>query len=147
MKTADDAMKLHEQGFNCAQSVVANYAEELGLEPMQATRISECFGGGICGNERLCGAVSGALMCAGLQFGRTVGGDTASRQKARDVGNEILQAFLQKHGTCECHVMLDREAGTRLGPDPTRSHAPFAAHCEGVIRDACALVEKLVLAR
>lgn len=147
MNYGDRCMAFHAQGFNCAQSVLAAFAEELGLSAEQATRVSECFGGGVCGNERLCGAVSGALMCAGLRFGRIEGKDIEARKRARDVGNEILSAFIERHGSCECHVMLDREAGTQLGPDPTRSHAPFAAHCEGVIRDAGALVEKLVLSR
>ena len=43
------AETLFREGYNCAQSVVLAYAEEMGLEMKTAARLSSGFGGGVGG--------------------------------------------------------------------------------------------------
>ena len=43
------AEALFREGYNCAQSVVLAYAEEMGLEMKTAARLSSGFGGGVGG--------------------------------------------------------------------------------------------------
>ena len=47
--------------YNCAQSVLMPFAEELGLTPEQANAISAHFGSGMRVGAT-CGAATGALM-------------------------------------------------------------------------------------
>ena len=70
MSKGEQAKQNYENGFNCAQSVFAVFAEEYGLKKEQAFMIATCFGGGM----RLaatCGALTGAMMALGLAKGCT----------------------------------------------------------------------------
>ena len=63
MRTLDErlqmASELHEQGFNCCQSVLAAFADRLGLDEQTYRKLGSGFGGG-AGRGELCGAVTGA---------------------------------------------------------------------------------------
>lgn len=63
------AEALFREGYNCAQSVVLAYAEEMGLEMKTAARLSSGFGGGVGGLRGVCGAVSGMAMVYGMLCG------------------------------------------------------------------------------
>ena len=47
------AEALFREGYNCAQSVVLAYAEEMGLEMKAAARLSSGFGGGVGGGVKV----------------------------------------------------------------------------------------------
>ena len=46
-KYRETAMELFSSGYNCAQSVVLTFAEELGLDRATADAMSAPFGGGM----------------------------------------------------------------------------------------------------
>ena len=50
-------------GYNCAQSVLFSFCEELGLDADTALKIACGFGAGMGRKGEVCGAVSGALWC------------------------------------------------------------------------------------
>ncbi len=57
----------HGSGYNCAQAVACAFAEEIGVEESTLYKICEGFGGGLgCGLGQ-CGALSGAVVLAGLK--------------------------------------------------------------------------------
>ena len=65
MEIREEATKLHESGFNCAQSVLCACGKYTGLDDKTALALSAGFGGGArCGE--ICGALSGAIMVLGL---------------------------------------------------------------------------------
>ena len=66
------ALELHSKGFNCAQAVSIPFCEELGVDPSVISRAAEGFGGGMGGFSLTCGALSGAVMVAGLKLARSV---------------------------------------------------------------------------
>ena len=55
----EKAVNLHKNGYNCAQSIVCAFAQELGADYETAFRLSEGFGGGI-----------GVGGCKGLHCGK-----------------------------------------------------------------------------
>ena len=66
-------------GYNCAQSVLLAFAEDLGLDGDFALRLSSSFGGGMGRLREVCGAVSAILMAAGLVYGYTAPGDDGAK--------------------------------------------------------------------
>ena len=65
MSIQESAIAYHDQGYNCAQSVLAALQEETGLDENTAKRIAAGFGGGVrCGE--ICGSITGAVMAFGL---------------------------------------------------------------------------------
>ena len=65
MSIQESAIAYHDQGYNCAQSVLAALQEETGLDENIAKRVAAGFGGGVrCGE--ICGSITGAVMAFGL---------------------------------------------------------------------------------
>ena len=57
------------KGYNCAQSVVLAFHEELGLDEETAARMASAFGGGMGRLREVCGTVSGMFLVLGLLKG------------------------------------------------------------------------------
>ena len=69
MTRKEKAIELHDKGFNCAQAVACAFAEETGIPEETLFAACEGFGLGMGGMAATCGAVSGAVMLAGLKNG------------------------------------------------------------------------------
>ncbi len=66
---AERAAELFQKGYNCSQSVIGAYAEELGVPEETALRMAAGFGGGIGRCGEACGALTGGVMVVGLRTG------------------------------------------------------------------------------
>ena len=65
-KYSEKAMNYFSEGYNCAQSVVLTFADEVGMDKKTALMLSSSFGGGMGRLREVCGAVSGMFIIAGL---------------------------------------------------------------------------------
>ena len=80
--------------YNCAQSMLIPFAEEIGITQGQANAIALDFGAGMgCG--RTCGALTGALMAMG---------GLGLPQEKRE---ELTAWFLAQHGCIDCDGLLN----------------------------------------
>lgn len=90
---SDLAEQFFRQGYNCSQSVLAAWCEDLGLDLTTALKISSGFGGGIGRMREVCGALSGAIMVLGLKYGNTEG----SNPKAKGENYKLVQEFTSRY--------------------------------------------------
>lgn len=67
MDKKDLAVQFKHSGFNCAQAVIAAYAEELGLDLETARALGAGFGAGMGTMGATCGALCGAQTVLGLK--------------------------------------------------------------------------------
>lgn len=104
MGAKEKATVLHENGFNCAQSVLGALGSYTGLDEQTALSIAGGFGGGVSCGE-ICGAVSGAVMALGLVHPCS---DPASRQIVRKKAAEFTRVFRGNFGCIRC-VDLKRD--------------------------------------
>ena len=110
--------------YNCAQSVLIPFAEDMGITREQANALSAHFGGGMgCGS--VCGAITGALMA--------MGGLGVPEEKRL----ELLEQFNAAHGSVNCADLVNGlEKGT-----PERK-----CLCDGLVAEClyfvCKLTEK-----
>lgn len=80
--------------YNCAQSVLIPFAEEIGMSRQQAQGLSAHFGGGMgCGS--VCGAVTGALMA--------MGGLNMPPERHM----ELLEQIRQEYGSYNCADLVE----------------------------------------
>ncbi len=83
--------------YNCAQSVLIPFAEDMGITREQANALALNFGGGMgCGS--VCGAVTGALMA--------LGGLGLPQEKRL----ELLRQFTNENGSIDCASLLKASA-------------------------------------
>ena len=69
MDHAKRAQELFFEGYNCAQAVFCAFAQDMGLEPEAAARLSSSFGGGLGRLREVCGALTGAELALGMLRG------------------------------------------------------------------------------
>lgn len=94
------------QGYGCAQSVVAAFADMYGLDEVTAKRIAAGFGGGVGRMRMMCGAVSGIVMLTGLDCGQTEGADRDGKSACYKVVQELLGKSREQNGSLICAEIL-----------------------------------------
>jgi C_GCAxxG_C_C family probable redox protein len=105
MDKFEQAMHLHNSGFNCCQSVFAAFSDEINLDQKTALRIATSFGGGIRVGS-VCGAVTGALMVLGMQKGHDSFNDLEEKQRANEITIDFIERYRRSVGHIECKEIL-----------------------------------------
>ena len=95
------AVKYHNSGFNCAQSVLCACGEYTKLDEKTALAVSAGFGGGLRSGE-VCGAICGAVMALGLAHPFTDSTDTAAKDKIAVLAKGCVAAGKEKFGCISC---------------------------------------------
>jgi C_GCAxxG_C_C family probable redox protein len=108
------ALEYHSKGFNCAQSVALPFCEELGVDPTVISRAAEGFGGGMGGFELTCGALSGAIMVAGLKLADGNLEEPKSKKNTYSVAKFIGNEFEKQCGSTLCPVIKGLRGGEML---------------------------------
>jgi C_GCAxxG_C_C family probable redox protein len=139
--TADTAAAQFDRGFNCAQSVLNAFAEQIGLDASQALKLASIFGAGMARRGEVCGAVTGALMALGL----AQGSDTPEgKDKSYQLGQDFLTRFENKHGSILCRELINCDISTMEGIERARSLGVFTSVCPLLIRTATEITQELL---
>ena len=93
-----EAARLHEVGYNCAQSVVCAMAPAIDLDADGAFVLAEGFGAGMGGMTETCGAVSGAVMALS-QVESTGRDQIGSKAKTYKLSRELSARFASTNGS------------------------------------------------
>lgn len=98
------AVTYFHKGYNCCQSVVAAFHQDLGLTETFALRISSGFGAGIGRMREVCGAFNGLTMVISLKYADAANPDDKS--KIYGIIQELAEQF--KANNTE-HSLICRE--------------------------------------
>ena len=125
------ALAYFHLGYNCAQSVFAAFAEDLGLSKELALRLSAGFGAGVGRMRGMCGAFSGLTMVAGYCKGN-LSGEAEDKEVVFSLVRELAGAFTAEFGTLTCRELLHLEEGVQESARPNeRTRAYYDARpCE-----------------
>lgn len=126
------AISLHDQKYNCAQSVACAFAEDLGIDKQTLFKVCEGFGLGMGCMNGTCGAISGAVALLGMKNSDGNLTDPATKVSTYQLSKELLEKFQQKNSSTICKELKGIGTGTVL-----RS-------CPGCIEDAVELVEEIL---
>ncbi|MEX5285710.1 C-GCAxxG-C-C family protein [Selenomonas sputigena] len=108
--------------YNCAQSLLVPFAPEIGIEKDAANDIGSFLGGGMM-HGSACGTLSAALIILGK----------AGMEK--DTAENLLQEFLNAHGTTDCKALLSLAATKGISRKE---------NCDGLVYDMCQKLDKLL---
>lgn len=129
------------QGFNCAQAVLAAFAESLGLEETTALKLASPFGGGMARRGEVCGAVTGALMALGLT-GRA--GAPEEKERAYALAQTFLRRFEERRGALRCRDLLGYDIGLPDERQAARDQGLFENVCPALVREAAEIVNSML---
>jgi C_GCAxxG_C_C family probable redox protein len=140
-QSAGIAAEHFDQGFNCAQSVLAAFTSHLGLSESQALKLASPFGGGIARRGQVCGAVSGALLVLGLARGS----DTpAGKEAAYQMAQEFLKCFEDRHASILCRDLLGCDISTPEDFQRARQQGLFSTTCPQFVLDGVDIVQSML---
>lgn len=131
MNKKEQAVELHGKGYNCAQSVVCPFCEDLGIDVQTAFKLSEAFGGGM-------GTFSD--LRRSIRHGQVIGMKQSdgnldkpkSKSQSYKLMKEATNKFLEMNQSTICREIKGMDGGEVL-----RS-------CNGCIEDAVAILEELL---
>ena len=108
------AIALHDKKFNCCQAVACAFAEEVAIDEATLFKIGEGFGLGMGCMEGTCGALSGAIVLAGLKNSDGNIDDPTTKAATYKLSKELLQKFVEKTGSSVCKELKGVETGKVL---------------------------------
>lgn len=126
------SMEFHKKGYNCCQAVACAFCDKTGIDEETMFRLTEGFGLGMGGMKGTCGAVSGAVVLAGLKNSTGNLEKPDSKGATYKLSKQIVNEFIEKNQSIVCKEIKGVETGEVL-----RS-------CNGCIKDAVILAGKIL---
>jgi C_GCAxxG_C_C family probable redox protein len=127
---AQTANNLHERGFNCSQAIFTTFAPQYGLSDEMALKLASPFGGGFARQGEVCGALVGALMVLGLQYGNLT---PEGKDDTYHTAQSFIDQFRKSHGAIRCSELIGYDLSTPEGLKAAREHNVFASICPNLI--------------
>jgi C_GCAxxG_C_C family probable redox protein len=133
------AEALHREGFSCSQAVLMAFAPGLGMDERQAALVASAFGGGMARHGWTCGALTGALMVAGLHAGHATAPDAAAKDDVIARGQALVARFDERHGATECRQLVGANMLDPAERQAASDRGVFKTLCPELVRTAAAL--------
>ena len=142
MSPAELANLNHESGFNCAQSVLAVFAEDYGMPLKLALKLASPFGGGMR-MAATCGALTGALMVLGLACGYSEF-DEELKDKSDQLTRELLRRWQKEIGPTDCKVILGYDVSDPDQRELATQAGVYDLHCPRCIGKAAEILAQML---
>ena len=130
--------------YNCAQSVLYAYSDEVNIDKSTALKIAWGFGAGLGRKQEICGAITGGIMVIGLKYGTSETDRLAANEKIYSKTRDLMNKFRIKHGTCNCLELLDGcNLMTENGQKYFKEKDLKNKICKGCVHDAVQILEEI----
>lgn len=129
---AKKALENRKKGYNCAQAVACAYSDKANIDEETVFKMSEGFGSGMGGMKYTCGAISAAVMLAGLKSSSGDLNNPNTKAKTYKLSKEIAKRFEEKNGSAICSEL--KGIGTNK----------VLRSCEGCISDVAQIIDEIV---
>jgi C_GCAxxG_C_C family probable redox protein len=143
MERSEQAKDLFLSGYNCAQSVVLSFADDLKYSKELAQKISAGFGGGMGKQQETCGAVTGAIMVLGLLKGEEVNNNDELKSEAYASVKELTKEFTAVYNTTNCKELIGCDLNTPEGAAKFKEEKIMENVCTGCVAKAVEIVDSI----
>jgi C_GCAxxG_C_C family probable redox protein len=139
------AVSKFSEGYNCAQSVLYSFCDDIHLDRNTALKMACGFGAGMGRKEEVCGAVTGGIIVIGAKYGRGEGDGTAAREFTYAKTRELMDRFAEKHGTFICRRLLKGcELTTEEGQKHFKENKLADAICKPCVRSVVEILDSIM---
>jgi C_GCAxxG_C_C family probable redox protein len=132
------AVGLFNEGYNCAQAILAAYGDIYGLEREHALKLGAPFGGGFANTGDICGAVTGALMVIGLRYGAIKPVGWLKREKLRRTSKNFMKKFINIYGSKNCEELKCYYRSNNL------ENIKLKTYCTNIVEKAVDIIDDLL---
>lgn len=144
MSESEKAKEQFTNGLNCSQSIIAQYAEKYQLDIATACKLATGFGGGMGRMGNTCGALTGAYLVLGLEYGSESAAQKDKKDQTYEKIQDLTQRFQQKNGTCNCRDLLGCDISTPEGYQQAKKQGLTQTKCPGFVKDAVDILEDII---
>jgi C_GCAxxG_C_C family probable redox protein len=138
------ATEMFSKGYNCAQSVLYAFREEVGLNEDTALKVACGLGAGMGRKEEVCGAVTGGILVLGMLHGRGMKDERKSTEKTYQKTRELMELFAAKQGSYICRHLLDGcDLTTNEGQSKFKEKDMLNTVCKACVQSAVEIIEKI----
>ena len=131
-----------KQGYNCAQSVVLAFVNEIGLDKDTAVKFISGFGGGFGRMREVCGAVSGMVAVLSMVEGYTDAEDNATKMELYKKIQTLMGEFKEINGSYICRELLSLPEGNSSPVPEARTTEYYKKRpCAELVGIACEILE------
>ena len=128
----ESAIRYRKSGANCAQSLLAAFADVMGITEAQALAMGAGLGGGVRSGN-ICGAVNAPVMVLGCAFPEMA----QDKARAAVVTKEFQRRFTERFRHLNCRELL---AEKELQPTDTAMELAAGDHCGMLIVSAAEIL-------
>ncbi len=140
----EKAVSAFKSGYNCAQSVVIAFAEDLNFDKNAALSTAAGFGGGMGRLQETCGAVTGAFMVLGMYNSKIYRDNLDLKNATYQMIQELDTKFKSIHSTTNCKALIQCDLSSDDGHAFAVENKLFEKVCEKCIADAVGIIEGLI---
>lgn len=138
------ARALFKDGYNCAQSVLGAFCDELGIDFETAIKLSSSFGGGMGRLREVCGAVTGMFMVAGLMYGYTDPLNDTEKAEHYKLIQFLAEEFKKENGSIICRELLGLDKEDNPIPEKRTKEYYEKRPCADFIEQGAIILEELI---
>lgn len=144
MNRSEKALEFYSEGLNCAQSVIASFADILEVDEETVLRMASGFGGGMGRLQETCGAVTGAFMLIGFLKGKYKDSDDEEKEIINNLIQEFSKKFAESHGSINCKALINYDLNTEEGRGQANKADVFNKKCTFFVKTAVELLEEAI---
>jgi len=144
-KRSDVAVEKLLAGYNCAQSTLYPFCDDLGLDRDTALKLSCGFGAGMARKQEVCGAVTGGILALGFRHGRGEQQDKSQTEETYRNVRELISLFEAEHGSCICRTLLQGcDLNTPGGQQSYKQNDLLNKTCTGCVKTVVETLETIL---
>ncbi|MEZ5072587.1 MAG: C-GCAxxG-C-C family protein [Bacteroidales bacterium] len=143
MKRTEQAREYFLSGYNCAQSVILSFADDMKFSKELTQKISAGFGGGMGKTQETCGAVTGAIMVLGLRMGEKVNNNDELKNKTYAKVQDLTRTFTREFKSTRCRDIVGVDLNSKEGERKFKEEHMMENLCARCVERAVAIVEGL----
>ena len=142
MNKINDALKLHEEGNNCAQAILGAYAHSVDIDPKTAIKIGAGLGGGLGRKQHICGAVNAGAIILGLKYSNGISGDIDSKENVSKIVGDFVSECEKNLGSVQCKELLKIDLSNPSERMAAKESGLFVKVCNNAIKQSAIILEK-----
>ena len=132
---------LFDAGYFCAESVLQSIAEAREIQSDLIPKIATGFCSGVSRTCHMCGAVSGAIMCISMIYGRNTPDGSVENCYSRV--RTLMALFEDKFGSINCQELIGCDLGTEEGQHTYQSNN-LRSQCREYTTEAVKIAMSLI---
>jgi C_GCAxxG_C_C family probable redox protein len=146
-ETVKHAEQFVEEGFLCSEAVLQALCLTLSVESEIIPKVATGFGAGIGRLGEVCGAVSGAIMGLGLQFGRNSVQETPADTTPYEFGMTMANLFIARFGHLRCRDLIGLNLAVEADRLAYKELKLWETRCRDIVRISTGLAYDLLKAQ